>query len=278
MSTPTILEKIVASKQQEVERQKELVPLRYLQARIQEAGPVRPFRESLRGSHVSVIAEIKKASPSKGRLVRQFDPVATARVYEEGGASAVSVLTDGPFFGGSLSFLPQVREVCSRPLLRKDFIIDPYQVVETRAWRADALLLIVAILSDAQLSELLSLAASLDLDALVEVHTEEELERALATGATLVGINNRNLHTFETSLETTLQLARRVPPEIVLISESGIFSQDDVEQVAAGGVDGILVGESLMRHPRPQQLLAELRSVRRRPRVSPAVSGRNGAP
>lgn len=267
MSAPTILQRIVASKREEVERQQKLVPSRELEARIKEAGPTRPFLESLSADCVSVIAEIKQASPSKGRLVQRFDPVATARAYEEGKASAVSVLTDGPFFGGSLSFLPPVREVCSRPLLRKDFIIDPYQVLETRAWGADALLLIVAILSDAQLSELLALAASLDLDALVEVHTARELERALAAGARLVGVNNRNLHTFETSLDTTLQLARQVPEDVVLISESGIFSREDVVRVAEAGADGVLVGESLMRHPEPRRFLAELRTVPRRRRL-----------
>lgn len=274
MGGGTILDKILATKRREVARQKQLVPQRYLEARIREASPPRPFRDGLRGEHVAVIAEVKRASPSKGILAPNFDPVAVARRYEAGGAAAVSVLTDEPYFGGELAFLPRVKDVTSKPVLRKDFIIDPYQVWEARAWRADALLLIVAALKPDELRSLLALTWELGMEALVEVHTERELDVALEAGARVVGINNRNLATFETGLEVTEALAPRVPGSVILVSESGIASADDAARVARAGADAVLVGESLMRHPDPEQLLREMASVPREPvRREPVGTG-----
>lgn len=265
MGEGTILDKILATKRREVARQKQLVPQRYLEARIREAPAPRPFRQQLRGEKVAVIAEVKRASPSKGILAPHFDPEAVARRYEAGGAAAISVLTDEPYFGGELAFLPRVKEVTSKPVLRKDFIIDPYQVWEARAWRADALLLIVSALEPPQLRSLLELTWELNMEALVEVHTEPELEVALEAGARVVGINNRNLATFDTGLEVTEALAPLVPGSVVLVSESGIGSATDVARVARAGADAVLVGESLMRHPDAEQLLKALASVPREP-------------
>lgn len=263
MGAASVLERILEEKQEEVARQKRLIPQRYLEARIREDASLRPFAEALRGEHVAVIAEVKQASPSKGLLVRSFDPAAIAAQYEEGGAAAVSVLTDTPFFLGHLEHLPQVRTVTTRPVLRKDFIIDVYQVYESRAWRADALLLIVAALEQSQLEELMAATRELGMDALVEVHTAAELERALAAGARVIGINNRDLRTFETRLETTEALAPHVPEDVVLVSESGIAHAGDVQRLARCGIDGVLVGEHLMRHPQPAALLKELAAVPR---------------
>jgi len=230
--------------------------------------PPRAFDAALRQpGRVALIAEVKKASPSKGVLVENFDPLALARTYAENGAAAISVLTDVRFFQGSLQYLQGIRALGAAgwaigegaapripqrpapiPLLRKDFILDAYQVYEARAYGADALLLIVAALDDAALAELLALTQKLGMQALVEVHDEAELERALALGATLVGVNNRNLHTFATSLETTRRLAARLPTanRPLLISESGIATAADVARVREWGVDAVLVGEALV--------------------------------
>jgi len=262
----TFLTNILDHKRIEVERQALKVPLAQLQANIATALPPRAFDAALRRpGHVALIAEVKKASPSKGVLVENFDPLALARTYAENGAAAISVLTDVRFFQGSLKYLQGIRgmgdggwgmEVGSAsptpiPLLRKDFILDPYQVYEARAYGADALLLIVAALGDATLAELLALTRMLGMQALVEVHDEAELDRALALGATLVGVNNRDLHTFVTSLETTRRLAARLPADNrpLLISESGIATAADVELVRSWGVDAVLVGEALVTAP-----------------------------
>jgi indole-3-glycerol phosphate synthase len=267
----TFLTKILDHKRAEVERQALKVPLAQLQANIAAAPPTRAFDAALRRpGRVSLIAEVKKASPSKGVLVENFDPLALARTYAEHGAAAISVLTDVRFFQGSLKYLQGIRELGDRdwvsgvgeaaltpdtqhpiPILRKDFILDPYQVYEARAYGADALLLIVAALDDARLAELLALTQSLGMQALVEVHDEAELDRALALGATIVGVNNRNLHTFVTSLETTRRLAARLPAtdRPLLISESGIASAADVALVREWGVDAVLVGEALVTAP-----------------------------
>jgi len=209
----------------------------------------RHFQSALRqgGDKVAVIAEVKKASPSAGVIARSFNPIEIAADYELNGANAISVLTDTKFFRGDLEHLTDVRSAVSLPLLRKDFVLDEIQIVESVANGADAILLIAAALDQSQLGDLLKVAAEYKVDALVEVHTEDELHRALEAGATTVGINNRNLATFDVDLGVTEKLCREVPDEIVLVSESGIKTPDDVARVKAYGVDAILVGEALMR-------------------------------
>lgn len=277
MAGETILDRIVAAKAEEVARRKDRVPLGELEERARQAPPVRPFAGALRGERVAVIAEVKRASPSKGILAPDFDPVRTAGAYARGGAAAVSVLTDEPFFGGSLEFLPRVRDVFPGPLLRKDFITDPYQVVEARAWGADALLLIASVLDRPRLADLLALTREWGMEALVEVHTAGEVERSLAAGARVVGINNRDLRTFHTDLAVTEELAALVPADVILVSESGIGSREDVERVARAGIDAILVGESLMRQGDPEGLLRDMAGVVRHPSRSPVPGGRRGA-
>jgi len=267
----TFLTKILDHKRTEVARQALKVPIAQLQANIAATPPPRAFDAALkRPSRVALIAEVKKASPSKGVLIENFDPLALARTYAENGAAAISVLTDVRFFQGSLKYLQGIRALGDRywvsgvggtiptpntqhptPILRKDFILDPYQVYEARAYGADALLLIVAALGDATLAELLALTHELGMQALVEVHDEAELDRALALGATLVGVNNRDLHTFVTNLETTRRLAARLPANNrpLLISESGITTAADVALVRGWGVDAVLVGEALVTAP-----------------------------
>lgn len=254
MQGATILDQILAHKAEEVERQQAKVPLAALEQRIARAPAVRDFAAALRRpGHTALIAEVKKASPSRGVLIEQFDHLALAQTYAENGAAAISVLTDIRFFQGSLKFLEGIRQIPGiPPLLRKDFIIDPYQVYEARAYGADALLLIVAALDDSMLYDLLALTRRLGMNALVEVHTDDELDRALHLGATVLGVNNRDLHSFQTSLETTAGLARRLPdgPERpVLVSESGIFTPAHVAQVRGYRADAILVGEALVTAP-----------------------------
>jgi indole-3-glycerol phosphate synthase len=224
--------------------------------------PTRSLRAALReGPRPRIVAEIKRRSPSKGEIRADFDPVAIAKAYADGGAAALSVLTDERYFGGSLDVLRQVRAVVDLPLLRKEFVIDEYQLDEARVAGADAVLLIVAALSPEQLGSLRAHAEALGLDALVEVHDADELDVALAAGATLIGINNRDLATFETDLATTEALAPRVGEGVVIVAESGIFTPADVARLEAAGAHGHLVGESLMRQPDPGRALAELRSA-----------------
>ncbi|MGB9803993.1 indole-3-glycerol phosphate synthase TrpC [Desulfofundulus sp.] len=243
-----ILEKIVAHKHREVQYRQEVYPLSLLIDRIQMRGPARPLGSSLRRpGEVTLIAEIKRASPSKGWLVKGLKPVETARIYTRAGAAAISILTDNRFFRGHRAFLPLVRRENPLPLLCKDFIIDPYQIYEARYLGADAILLIVAVLNDRQLSAFQALAGELGLSCLVEVHTEEELERARACGATIIGINNRDLHTFSTDLTTTFRLREKITdPRVVVVSESGINSRDDMLALARCQVDAALVGEALV--------------------------------
>lgn len=205
-----------------------------------------------------MIAEVKKASPSKGLIRPDFEPVTIAKTYESAGASAISVLTDEKYFQGSIEYLKSIRQAVDLPLLRKDFVIDAYQIYEARAAGADAILLIVAALSREQLVEFGGLARELGMGALIEVHTAEELDVALSTDEPIIGINNRNLQTFETTLDTTIELASRIPSDRVIVSESGIFTRADVERLTAAGVDAILVGESLMREPDPGVKVREL--------------------
>jgi indole-3-glycerol phosphate synthase len=257
-----ILQRILARKVQEIEARSTALPLRELSARCADLPDTRGFAAALEtrieAGEAAVIAEIKKASPSAGVIRADFDPGAIARSYQTGGATCLSVLTDQDFFQGSDMYLQEARAACALPVLRKDFTIDAYQVYEARAIGADAILLIVAALGDAALLELALLAAELDLDVLVEAHDAAELERALEIPAPLVGINNRNLRTFETRIETTLDLRGRVPDERVLVTESGIRTRADVARLRAEGVHAFLVGEAFMRTPEPGKELARL--------------------
>ncbi|HMQ30266.1 MAG TPA: indole-3-glycerol phosphate synthase TrpC [Chloroflexaceae bacterium] len=254
MAEATILTQILAHKAEEVARQRAKLPLAALEERIARAPAPRDFAAALRRPPATaLIAEVKKASPSRGVLREPFDHLELARAYAGAGAAAISVLTDVRFFQGSLKYLEAIRQLPGAPpVLRKDFIIDPYQVYEARAYGADALLLIVGALDDAPLAELLALTRGLGMAALVEVHTEAELERALAAGAAVVGVNNRDLHSFRTALETTERLARLLPAgpgRPVLVSESGIFTPEHVALVRAYGADAVLVGEALVTAP-----------------------------
>ena len=250
-----ILERILARKAEEIHERAVRRPLVELAARCADLPGTRGFAAAIEAriaaGQAAVIAEVKKASPSKGVIRPDFDPAAIARSYAAGGATCLSVLTDVDFFRGSDACLEQARAACALPVLRKDFIIDPYQVYEARALGADCILLIVAALDDGTLLELALLAAELDLDVLVEVHDAAELERALDVPAPLIGVNNRDLRSFETSLQTTLDLRTRAPADVLLVSESGIHTPDDVARLRAAGVHAFLVGEAFMRAPDP---------------------------
>jgi indole-3-glycerol phosphate synthase len=278
--THSFLDRILEHKRAEVARQQIKIPQAQLEARIAAAPIPRDFAAALRRpGRAALIAEVKKASPSKGVLVERFDPLALARTYAENGAAAISVLTDVRFFQGSLKHLegiraqgtgaadyptdPYSRSPVPCPLLRKDFILDPYQVYEARAYGADALLLIVAALDDPALAALLALTHELGMQALVEVHDDDELDRALAAGATIVGVNNRDLRTFVTTLATTERLAARLPAynRPLLVSESGIATAADVARVRAWGADAVLVGEALMTAPDVAARVRELAGV-----------------
>lgn len=245
-----ILDEIVREKRAELSARTAALPLAELHPRCRALGPARDFEAALRpgpGRRVALIAELKKASPSRGVFAEAFDPLALARTYAANGAAALSVLTDQKFFQGQIETLAEVRDVVDLPLLRKDFILEEYQLWESRAFGADAALLIVAILEPSRLRDLLHAAKGLGLGALVEVHTREELDVALALGAPVIGINNRNLRTFETRLETSLALLATIPPGPVVVSESGFFTRADVERVAAAGAHAVLVGEALVK-------------------------------
>jgi indole-3-glycerol phosphate synthase len=249
VKTDTILDRILANTAQEVGKRKEQLPLADLIRLASQVGPPRDMLVALDRETVALIAEIKHASPSKGVLIEPFDPVALATIYEANGAAAISVLTDSAFFGGSLGDLSAVRQSVQLPVLRKDFVIDPYQVYEGRVAGADAVLLIVAALADGQLAELYSLIRALHMTPLVEVHNEHELERALRLNPPLLGVNNRNLKTFEVNLDTSVRLVELIPAETALVIESGIHSALDVQRAAAMGACAVLVGESLVRAP-----------------------------
>lgn len=244
-----ILDRIVKVKQQEVERLHETLHLTRAEREIRQMPETKGFAAALRQTSdpVALIAEVKKASPSKGVIRADFDPVSIALQYETAGASAVSVLTDVEFFQGKPVFLPQIRDVVNLPLLRKDFIIDEYQIYEARLLGADAILLIAGLLSAGQIKRYRELARDLGMDSLVEAHDRRELDKAIAAGATLIGINNRDLHTFEVDLRTTVELAKELPNGTLLVAESGIFNFEDIRFVQQAGADAVLVGESLMR-------------------------------
>jgi indole-3-glycerol phosphate synthase len=250
----SILERIVAAKRAEIAAARKRTP----EVKLDAAPPVRDFVAALRAKRPAVIAEIKRASPSRGVLRRDYDPAAIAKSYEKGGAACMSVLTDKEFFQGAAEHLSAARAACALPVLRKDFLIDPYQVFESRALGADCVLLIAACLEDREMRELEALARGVGMAVLVEVHDESELTRALKLETPLLGINNRNLRSFETRLETTLDLLPRVPADRLVITESGILSRTDVARMRQHGVEAFLVGEAFMRANDPGAALAEL--------------------
>jgi indole-3-glycerol phosphate synthase len=262
MSTPDILKRILANKAEEIAECAARLPLKELSARIENADPPRGFAahigETLESGRLAIIAELKKASPSKSLLRAEFDPAGIAASYERGGATCLSVLTDIRYFQGSTADLQIARAASSLPVLRKDFIIDPYQIYEARVMRADCVLLIAAVLGDAMLRELSVLAYELGMDVLTEVHNQAELERVLELDATLIGINNRNLRTFETQLETTLELLPKVGGDRLIVTESGIHTREDVALMQSHGVHCFLVGEVFMKARDPGRKLVEL--------------------
>jgi indole-3-glycerol phosphate synthase len=262
MNPPDVLKKILARKQEEIVANKARVPESALREWAVQSSPVRGFVDSLKSrvaeQRPAVIAEIKKASPSKGVLRADFHPAEIARSYAAGGAACLSVLTDRDFFQGADEYLQEARAACELPVIRKDFLVDPYQIYEARALGADCILLIVAALDDAVLRDLSALAMDLGMDVLVEVHDGEELERALDLPLSMVGINNRNLRTFEVSLDTTLDLLERIPQDRLVVTESGILAGADVARMREHGVHAFLVGEAFMKAEDPGGKLAEL--------------------
>jgi len=261
----TILEQIFEAKRADVTQLKRSLPIDELQKMVKDTPPCRDFKGALTGRECAVIAEVKFRSPSKGPLRTDVDPVSVAKSYERDGAAAISVLTDRPFFGGEKFYLNLIRQAVALPLLRKDFIFDPWQIYESRMLGADAILLIVAMLEENQLREYLALAGMLGLAVLVEVHDREELECALAAGAEIIGINNRDLKTFVTDLNTSLELIASIPRDRIVVSESGIRSRDDIRRMIAAGISAFLIGETLMTTPDIGQKLRELQGRDRTP-------------
>jgi indole-3-glycerol phosphate synthase len=254
-----ILKKIIEQTKHDLIERKRAVSLDQLIEQARQQEPARDFAAALsKPDSVNIIAEVKKASPSKGVICPDFDPVRIARCYEENGAGAVSVLTEEHFFQGHLDYLKLIRSSVSLPLLRKDFIIDPYQVYEARAAGADALLLIAAVLDTGALSSLMHITQDLGMHALVEVHNDKELKNALIVKPSIIGINNRNLNTFITDIETTVQLRSLIPEGIIIVSESGINTPADIKRLRSCDIDAFLIGESLMREPDPGIKLGKL--------------------
>lgn len=264
MNTPTILKKILDTKVREVAERSRTLPLNELSAMAQDSDPAelrgfyRAMQMKVDAGLPAVIAEIKKASPSKGVLRENFVPEAIAESYEKGGAACLSVLTDSDYFQGHEDYLKAARAACSLPVIRKDFLIDPYQVYEARTLNADCILLIASALSTMQLQDLEGLAHELGMDVLVEIHDAAELDMALTMNTELLGINNRNLHTFEVTLDTTLGLLESIPTDKLLVTESGILNRDDVALMREHQVNGFLVGEAFMRAPEPGEALQQL--------------------
>ncbi len=256
-----ILDQIVADNRLELETRKDSLPLAELRRVALEQPPPLDFASALRGERVQLIAEVKKASPSKGIIRADFNPTEIAQTYASNGASAISVLTEGRYFQGSLNYLRDIREALGDkrlPLLRKDFLYDPYQIYESRAYGADSLLLIVAMLRPGKLQELLRLSHELNMSCLVEVHNKVELEIGLNSGARVIGINNRDLHTFDVDLTTTKRLRPLIPQDRIVVSESGIKNRDDMEKLKRWGVDAVLIGESLISAPNIAAKMKEL--------------------
>ncbi len=259
VATDTVLDRILQRKVEELAEARAQTSDREMMRRAERSGhATRDMMAALQSDRVSLIAEVKRASPSKGELTRDFAPVMIAATYACNGAAAISILTDQDFFRGNLEYLTAARQAVAVPVLRKDFVIDPYQVYEGRAAGADAILLIVAALSDPQLADLYALTNELGMKALVEAHNEEEMARALRLGAQLIGINNRDLKTFNVDLGTTARLASMVDDDVVLVAESGIFSAADAREMGRLGARAILVGEALMKAPDPVSLIREL--------------------
>jgi len=261
IDTPTVLRKILTRKSEEIAERKSKVGLDQLHKEIEIASPPRGFADALKAKiaadQPAVIAEIKKASPSKGVIREHFDPVAIAKSYQRGGAACLSILTDVDFFQGADEYLKAARAACSLPVIRKDFIVDEYQLYESRAMGADCVLLIVAALEPSKLKRLHEIALSVGLDVLIEVHDQAELELALDLDNQMVGINNRNLHTFEVSLENTYQLLDKIPEDRIIITESGINNRQDVLAMRNKKVNAFLVGEAFMRSDEPGQQLRD---------------------
>ena len=262
MSTPDILQKIIATKWQEIHKRSQYVSLQALREQVQQADSVRGFLKSMQAKvaagQPAVIAEIKKASPSKGIIRENFDPPAIAKAYEKAGAACLSILTDAHYFQGHEDYLKAARSACLLPVIRKDFLVDAYQVYEARVLGADCILLIAAALDDGKLAELYALAYELGMDVLVEVHDDEELQRALKLNPPLLGINNRNLRTFAVTLDTTINLLAQVPANTLLVTESAIHTKADVALMRKHQVNAFLVGEAFMRAADPGEALHQL--------------------
>ena len=254
------LNQIIAHKKEEVGRRKKEVKIESLKEQLPNCPSSRGFKEAItQGNEINIIAEVKSASPSVGVLIKDFDPVGTADDYLKGGAAALSILTEQEFFKGNLDFIPLIKKENPLSALRKDFIIDPYQIYESKVYGADAILLIASILSKDALEDFLSLSSELGIDTVVEVHNEEELSIALSTGCNIIGINNRNLRTFEIDLTTTIKLMSCIPSGKVVISESGIKSREDIIQLEEAGIRAVLIGEALIRAKDRIAMLKELR-------------------
>jgi indole-3-glycerol phosphate synthase len=257
-NTGTVLDRILESRRAEVEHRKKVLPETALKYGVKAASPVRDFSAALSRDGLNVLAELKPASPSHGVLREPFDPPALATALESAGAAALSVLTESEFFRGSLKNLRDARKSVNLPVLRKDFIFDPWQVWETRANDSDSLLLMVAVLQDAQLRDLIALTREVGMEPLVEVHTADELDRALSAGSRIIGVNNRDLKTLEVRVETSFELIARIPDHCIAISESGLRSHDDLRKLREAGFDAFLIGEHLMLAPDPAAALVQL--------------------
>ncbi len=261
MNAPDVLKKIASYKADEVAALRDDISIEELRDIARDQPPARGFAKAIQSAtHHALICEVKKASPSKGIIREDFNPVSITKSYEEGGAACLSVLTDGPGFMGSPAIFKQVRAATTLPLLRKDFMLDPIQIAESAAMGADCILVIMAMIDDDTARSLMEEAASLGLDALIETHDEAELARAITLGGTLIGINNRDLRTFETTLDTFINLAPKVPEGVTLIAESGIFTKEDIERLAKHGAQGYLIGESFMRQDDVAAAVRELLS------------------